>query len=488
MRLSMTYDASGNVVTKLDAAAGRTMHIAYTSENRIAEVRDENHRVVGSYEYDDTGFRVRKVSRRVIDGEERVVETVSPSRYVTIERRLADGEGETSGTSVVNHIYVAGVRVAALSSSGRINYYLTDQVDSVTIVLDERGLVVTSREYLPFGEEWVSGGDTRNAAKYNSQELDRESGYYFYNARHYDPVLCRFVTPDVVIDGEYDTQGWNRYSYVRNNPIVYKDPTGNTKEGAVIGAIVGIINPLLGGTVLGAIVGDKISDMFYTNEKKSRESGKSMLAKSIIDANSRKNDSLLIKNLETLIEKSLGQKVDLKKGSHHVMIENIINYDSSIDKKQKEWASYSEPRGKDKMQALYFFIEQGQIVKRGFGSTKSSLHSENAGNDLADGMYLFHGETGSKEFRYARIFRSREQMNEYYKRNGKGIWNPGGNTSVPISQSGILQHYPTAPGYRGGSGGKGCQLFEGYDSWSRGSYKTDDAWRKYQGRYYKMSL
>jgi len=147
----MTYDASGNMVAKLDAAAGRAMHIAYTSEGRISEVRDEDHRLVGSYEYDDTGARVRKVARRVIDGEERVVETVSPSRYVTIERRLADGEGTLSGTSVVHHIYVAGVRVAALSSSGRVNYYLTDQVDSVTIVLDERGLVVTSREYLPFG-------------------------------------------------------------------------------------------------------------------------------------------------------------------------------------------------------------------------------------------------------------------------------------------------------------------------------------------------
>jgi LysM repeat protein len=35
------------------------------------------------------------------------------------------------------------------------------------------------------------------------------------------------VTTDKIIDGEHDTQGWNRFSYVHNNPIIYKDPTGH---------------------------------------------------------------------------------------------------------------------------------------------------------------------------------------------------------------------------------------------------------------------
>jgi RHS repeat-associated protein len=124
-------------------------------------------------------------------------------------------------------VYLNGVRIAAVAPSGSASYYLTDQVDSVTVVLDDGGKIVTQHEYLPFGETWITEGDKKNAPKYNSQELDKETGYYFYNARHYDAEIGRFVTPDTVIDGETDTQGWNRYTYTKNNPIIYKDPTGH---------------------------------------------------------------------------------------------------------------------------------------------------------------------------------------------------------------------------------------------------------------------
>ncbi|WP_280525245.1 RHS repeat-associated core domain-containing protein, partial [Leptospira wolffii] len=58
----------------------------------------------------------------------------------------------------------------------------------------------------------------------------KESGFYFYNARHYDASIARFVSADTIIDGEFDTQGWNRFSYVKGNPITYKDPTGHAIE------------------------------------------------------------------------------------------------------------------------------------------------------------------------------------------------------------------------------------------------------------------
>ena len=116
--------------------------------------------------------------------------------------------------------------------NGECRYFLTDQVDSVNVVLNDKGDAVTRTEYKPYGETWVQEGDKTNRPKFNSQELDPETGYYFYNARYYEAEIGRFITADNVIDGEYSTQGWNRFSYVKNNPVRYKDPSGHSKKDA----------------------------------------------------------------------------------------------------------------------------------------------------------------------------------------------------------------------------------------------------------------
>ena len=52
------------------------------------------------------------------------------------------------------------------------------------------------------------------------------TGLIHMNGRVYDPVIARFVSADPFIDGIANPQGWNRYSYVGNNPLSYTDPTG----------------------------------------------------------------------------------------------------------------------------------------------------------------------------------------------------------------------------------------------------------------------
>ncbi len=50
---------------------------------------------------------------------------------------------------------------------------------------------------------------------------------YYYGARYYDPQLGRFASPDTTIPLQQGSQAWDRYAYVNNNPVRYKDPSGH---------------------------------------------------------------------------------------------------------------------------------------------------------------------------------------------------------------------------------------------------------------------
>jgi len=47
------------------------------------------------------------------------------------------------------------------------------------------------------------------------------------NGRLYDPVIARFFSPDKYVMNSSFTQDFNRYTYARNNPLKYTDPSGD---------------------------------------------------------------------------------------------------------------------------------------------------------------------------------------------------------------------------------------------------------------------
>jgi len=63
--------------------------------------------------------------------------------------------------------------------------------------------------------------------RYTGQRWDEGVGLYDYRARWYDPALGRFVQPDTLVPEPGKPQDLNRYTYVRNNPLKYTDPTGH---------------------------------------------------------------------------------------------------------------------------------------------------------------------------------------------------------------------------------------------------------------------
>lgn len=67
---------------------------------------------------------------------------------------------------------------------------------------------------------------TSTARGFTDHEHFDSVGLINMNGRVYDPELGRFMSADPFVQAPYNSQSYNRYSYVFNNPLSYTDPTG----------------------------------------------------------------------------------------------------------------------------------------------------------------------------------------------------------------------------------------------------------------------
>ena len=63
---------------------------------------------------------------------------------------------------------------------------------------------------------------------FTNHEMEDEIALINMNARLYDPVLGRFLQADTIVQFPDSTQGFNRYTYVNNNPLSFTDPSGHS--------------------------------------------------------------------------------------------------------------------------------------------------------------------------------------------------------------------------------------------------------------------
>ncbi len=122
--------------------------------------------------------------------------------------------------------------MVAMRDETGLKYLLSDHLGSLVAITDDSGTLITQQRYLPFGGERTDVPSPQSAGTdygYTGQRnLDPGMGGLMdYRARFFSPTLGRFIQPDTIVPNPFDPQSWNRFSYVRNNPVRYTDPTGH---------------------------------------------------------------------------------------------------------------------------------------------------------------------------------------------------------------------------------------------------------------------
>ncbi|MGF1577933.1 MAG: RHS repeat-associated core domain-containing protein [Gemmataceae bacterium] len=98
---------------------------------------------------------------------------------------------------------------ARVSSSGTVDWYLTDQQRSVRHMTDNSGVVQNTIVYDAFGnitsESNASFGDRY---KWTGREYDTETGLQYNRARYYDPAIGRWIHRDPIGFDAGDRWSW----------------------------------------------------------------------------------------------------------------------------------------------------------------------------------------------------------------------------------------------------------------------------------------
>jgi len=102
-----------------------------------------------------------------------------------------------------------------------------DHLGSTVLTTDGEGRRVGEVRYAPYGATRWAWGSPSTAYRYTGQRWEGGVGLYDYRARWYEPTLGRFVQPDSIVPEPGKLQALNRYTYVKNNPTGFVDPTGH---------------------------------------------------------------------------------------------------------------------------------------------------------------------------------------------------------------------------------------------------------------------
>ena len=237
--ITYQYDPNGNMYSD---SSGRTL--AYTVFDKPKMIAKGGY--VTRFAYGPS----RKRHTRVEEG----VGGRTVKRYVANIEHITKPDGTREVKRYINNNVIVTTRYTAdgAKTTESTDYIHHDHLGSLDVVTNEAGLIVAEMSFDAWGQRrdpttWASlsapalqsFASSATDRGYTAHEMLDSVGLIHMNGRVYDARLGRFLQADPFVQNAGDTQLYNRYSYLRNNPLNATDPSGYFIEALIVGAFLG---------------------------------------------------------------------------------------------------------------------------------------------------------------------------------------------------------------------------------------------------------
>ena len=185
---------------------------------RLVEVEGKDDQITTYWYQPEDNQRFRVVSQK---GGQVLSERVYMNKYFVFERKA---------NSRTTYFYAGDKRIAESTGNGT-KYLVQDYLKSETYVLNEDGSLESQVLHKPYGEDLYRLGDKENRIHSFTDSMSDFNSLLQMRSRYYSAELGQFISPDPLFLEQPESClksfiECDLYSYARNNPVKFYDPTG----------------------------------------------------------------------------------------------------------------------------------------------------------------------------------------------------------------------------------------------------------------------